>query len=450
MYIQSAVLKNIRSIRDLDLDFGSQLPGWHVLIGDNGSGKSTVVRSLAAVLVGPKEIQALLPVWEEWLTREETFGMIEVTLRRDPEWDKANLPANNKEQVVNRFKFLRLGWNKVELEFNQHLPDEQPGFYNWSNNEGWFSAAYGPFRRFTGGDPSNTNVFKSAKKAGAHLSVFREDVALTEALDWLKDLDFRRLKSGEMNKTREAHEPGPDYTDQDSLLFRQVKSFINASGMLPHGTIFEEIGKDGSVLFQDGNNQRIPVLNMSDGYRSMLSMTFELIRQLVRVYGQEAVFRNVPDTVQLSENASCTIDLPGVVLVDEIDVHLHPTWQTRVGQWFTRHFPAMQFIVTTHSPLVCRACDQGGTIWRLRAPGSEQPSAEVTGIEKERLIYGNILDAYGTELFGDTPVRSTTSDEKLKRLGHLNMLKAVGKLNKSEEKERIHLQKIFTTDAPHS
>jgi hypothetical protein len=135
------------------------------------------------------------------------------------------------------------------------------------------------------------------------------------------------------------------------------------------------------------------------------------------------------------------------VLIDEIDAHLHPTWQTRIGKWFTKYFPQIQFIVTTHSPLICRASEEG-SIWRLTAPGSEEPSAEITGADKDKLIFGNVLDAYGTEFFGKSPVRSTASDEKLDKLGQLNMLAALGKISEEEEKERIQLQQIFTTDDP--
>ena len=62
------------------------------------------------------------------------------------------------------------------------------------------------------------------------------------------------------------------------------------------------------------------------------------------------------------------------------------------------------------------------------------------------MIYGNILDAYGTELFGQSPVISNESDAKLKRLGRLDMLAAFGNISKEEEDERTHLQHIFQTD----
>ena len=56
---------------------------------------------------------------------------------------------------------------------------------------------------------------------------------------------------------------------------------------------------------------------------------------------------------------------PGVVLIDEVDAHLHPTWQRRIGLWFREHFPKLQFIVSTHSPLICQAATVGKNLTDL-------------------------------------------------------------------------------------
>jgi hypothetical protein len=177
---------------------------------------------------------------------------------------------------------------------------------------------------------------------------------------------------------------------------------------------------------------------MSDGYRSILSLTFELIRQLVRVYGAEPVFKNIAQGIM-------TIDPSGVVLIDEIDAHLHPTWQTRIGQWFTKYFPNIQFIVTTHSPLICRASEQG-TIWRLTAPGSDIESGKIDGVAKDRLIFGNVLDAYGTEIFGKAVTVSEESNDKRNRLASLNIKSIMGGISKNEEEELNQLKTIFPTE----
>ncbi len=48
----------------------------------------------------------------------------------------------------------------------------------------------------------------------------------------------------------------------------------------------------------------------------------------------------------------------GVVLIDDIELHLHPAWQRQIGFWLMQRFPLVQFIVSTHSPLICQAAQQ--------------------------------------------------------------------------------------------
>ena len=278
----------------------------------------------------------------------------------------------------------------------------------------------GPFRRFIGGNLEKEKLFKTNPQLGSYLSIFGEDVALSEALSYVKELYIQKLEKK---------------TKLDTLDY--LIKFINEAHLLPHKTQIDRVDSK-NVFFREGNENRVAALQMSDGFRSVLSLTFELIRQLIRVYGSDLVFRKI-------KKGNMVIDLPGVVLVDEIDVHLHPTWQTHIGNWFLKYFPNLQFIVTTHSPLVCRACEKG-SIWRLAAPGSNQESGEVTGLDRERLIYGNVLDAYGTELFGQDVERSDQSQKKLERLAHLSQLNAFGKISDPEKKEMQDLRKILITD----
>ena len=203
MYIKKIEIKNIRSIEYFTMSFPEgREAGWHVLIGDNGAGKSSIVRSIAAVLVGPEQIGAALQVWEEWLTKGQNEGLIELLLRPDLKIDQQGRGQPTGKNISARFLLKRNG--RVTLETNINNKHLSPRNYNWGDNPGWFSVAYGPFRRFTGGDPRWSKVYFSAPKAGAHLSVFGEDIALTEALDWLKELDRRRLKEKEPQPTGSA------------------------------------------------------------------------------------------------------------------------------------------------------------------------------------------------------------------------------------------------------
>jgi hypothetical protein len=84
----------------------------------------------------------------------------------------------------------------------------------------------------------------------------------------------------------------------------------------------------------------VPVERLSEGYRTLFSLAVDIMRNLLRSW---------PDL----ERARA------VVLIDEIETHLHPRWKMRVVSSFRRAFPGVQFIVTTHDPLCLRGMDDG-------------------------------------------------------------------------------------------
>ena len=290
----------------------------------------------------------------------------------------------------------------------------------WGGKGGWFCASYGPFRRFSGGDKDYDKIFYSNPKLAAHLSAFGESVALTESIQWLQDLKFKALEAEHSEEARLLH---------------QLMQFVNQDGFLPHQARLAAVSSKG-VRFVDGNEFDIAVEELSDGYRSILSMTFELIRQMVKAYPGKPIF---------SEDFSQVV-VPGVVLIDEVDAHLHPSWQRQIGLWFREHFPRIEFIVTTHSPFVCQAADVG-TVYRLPRPGSKEKAGMVTGADLDRLLFGNILDAYSTDLFGEGATRSEGAKKRQVRLAELNMAELMRDLKETERAEMESLRSSLPTAA---
>ncbi len=435
MYIKSAEITNIRSVEKFKIEF-SNPAGWHVLIGDNGAGKSTIIRSIALALVGPEEALGLRADWKDWLNRQSEEGEIILSIESGDMDQHSGQSAKLKNKFIPNIISFKKNKEAVSFTTNKTKKTENgtqkaangvpdPMRFNWGHGKGWFSVAYGPYRRFAGGNQEWTKVYYTQPKLGAHLSAFGEDVALTEAIEWLVKLNYQQLEGD----------------TSAGIIIQDIQKLVNSADFLPHKAEIESISSEG-VMFKDGNGSFIHVNQLSDGYRSILSMTFELIRQLVRVYSPDEVFKAIRSGVM-------KIDMPGVVLIDEIDAHLHPTWQTRIGQWFTKYFPQIQFIVTTHSPLICRACEKG-SIWRLAAPGTENVSGEVKGIERNQLIFGNVLDAYGTEIFGTEVTISKESVEMKEKLVALNNKNELNPLPDSEMNELKQLRLIFSTDAPTS
>lgn len=428
MYIQKIEIKNVRSIVNFEFELQQKehLPGWHVLIGDNGSGKSSVLRSISLGLIGPRQALRLNPDWEEWLRSDTNEGSISLEVYYDRDFDRYS--GGGQPVQKNIAVLLNLTRNmdsdksgRVELnEFGSRDTTARKRAYNyiWGENKGWFSAGYGPFRRFSGSDAQNQSLMFTSGKVSAHASVFFESVALSNYREWLKNLDYTSSR-GTDHEARTAEQ-----------LFQHIKEFINQDGFLPFETRLDAIvptPNGTSVVFVDGNGNHVNIEQLGDGYRSILSMTLELIRQMTLTYEIDQVFDPSDPT---------KIGAPGVVLVDEIDAHLHPEWQRRIGFWLIEHFPKIQFIVTTHSPLVCQAASSG-SIWRLPAPGSQQQSYQVESESEEwkRLVYGNILEAYSTDLFGENIDRSPEAQEKLDRVAALSAKELDEPLTNLEEKE---------------
>ncbi|MCC2668140.1 MAG: hypothetical protein K0Q72_611 [Armatimonadetes bacterium] len=418
MYIRRASLEQIRSIDAIEWEVAEgEEAGWHVILGDNGSGKSTFLRAIALALLGPREAEALRQDWGQWITRGETTAAVEL----DVSWDlRDTFVSAGKTPTVRHLTArceLQRANGRAEIV---GLPKSRQAFLQrgiWGSPRGWFSASYGPFRRFSGGDSEFASISLSRPRLAAHLSLFGENFAFTEALRWLQDLDHRRKDKKPEGK-----------------LLDQLIAFVNGSELLPHETVLRSVNSDG-VLFEDGNGVEVAVSELSDGYRSILSLTFELIRQMSILYGPEAVF---------SSDSPPVIALPGVVLIDEVDVHLHPAWQHRIGDWFLRCFPHIQFLVTTHSPIICQSAVKG-SVWRLPRPGTEEQARRLQGTELDRLLYGNVLDAYGTGVFGHGVTRSEAGKERVRRLAELNVKSLDQGLSRPEQEQQELLRAATPT-----
>ena len=417
MHVRKLVIRNIRSITDLEIDIPESHAGWHVILGDNGSGKSSVIRALALALIGPADAAATRQSWLDWIRVDADSGRIEVEVTQDADFDRwVHTGRTSSDPIKLTIEFHRPG----EADKGRALPPKMKGRFAdrtvWGGGSGWFSASFGPFRRFSGGDNAYDRLFYSHPILAPHLSVFGEDVALGEALRWLQDLQFRAYEKDEAAE----------------CLLRGLIDFLKQSPLLPHGAHIEEVTSE-AVIFHDGAGVRLPVERLSDGFRSVLSMTFELLRGLTVAYGNDAFL----DALDAQAGA---VKLPGVVAIDEVDAHLHPAWQMQIGDWFVERFPNVQFFVTTHSPLICRAAEKG-SIWRLPTPGrSDEEARRIKGHDLNRLVYGSVLDAMDTEYFGASVTRSATSQEMVTELAKLNRKRSRGALSDKEEQRRQELQ----------
>ncbi len=73
MYLREVHIKNIRSLKEIQWEVPkNKAAGWHVIIGDNGSGKSSFLRSIALALIGPRDAMSLRLSWDDWLRKDQS------------------------------------------------------------------------------------------------------------------------------------------------------------------------------------------------------------------------------------------------------------------------------------------------------------------------------------------------------------------------------------------
>jgi predicted ATPase len=411
MYLRRLELTDVRAFQHLAWEIDPvEAPGWHVFIGPNGSGKSTLLKAAAIAFVGAIEFRAARRPAQDFIRRADGTekAQIQAFIVPSEDWDTYERRGRKVAGSIDAsITLLSDGTIKANALGGARTI--------WGNGRGWFSAAFGPMRRLSGGNSDNFRLFASYRRLSRHLSIFGEDVALVEILEWLRDLRFKELEhsSGERRGASQLE---------------KVTTFINQPGFLPFGVKLVEVTSE-QIVFCDANGVELPILDLSDGYRTVLALTFEIIRLMLDRYGEQEIFTR--DFRQ--------IRAPGVILIDEVDVHLHPLWQREIGPWLTQVFPAVQFLVTTHSPYVCQSALRG-SVWAFAEPGSDAAVHRLEGEQLKRVLYGDVLNILNSEAFGGLPTRSDHAIQLLDRLAELNRQAHLDNLTHEEVKERESLE----------
>lgn len=347
MYLNRVVVRNIKGFSDeCDLDLHSDdhsHPGWSVITGDNGSGKTALLKAIAIAILGPDQIRGLIPDLSGWVTVGEEKGSISVEIKPDHDFDKTQRGGNPATTFWAEVGFERRG-QAWEIYSADIFRNKKRGAINgpWAQStSGWFALGYGPFRRLYGSSPDAQRLMVIPGRIPHFATLFKEDATLAEGEEWVRQQQYRLLEKRQNEKLA-----------LENLLQLLSEDFLR------QGVQIKDVNSEG-IWLCDAAGRLMPLADMSDGYRSALAMLIDIYRHMVNVYG--------PDILSHEEGPK-VVNRPGVVLIDEVDTHLHPAWQREIGFWLKNHFPMVQFIVTSHSPLVCQAAD-GGRIYHLPQPG---------------------------------------------------------------------------------
>ncbi len=391
MYIKRIKLLNIRCLPtiDLALDKGDTIPRFIVVAGRNGAGKTSFLQAIALGVYGDHLGRQYA---SNWTKRGNSESSVRIELDLPP-----GLPNEG------RFEFLRQYQSSSDLLID--LAEMEPPL---------FLVGYGPMRRLNG--EASFHASRDAQSPEDRvITLFHEGAALREVVSWIQLLHTRKL---------EEKEGAQQLLDGVLALM--------SDGLLPDGGSVTKVDSDG-IQLSLGVPQRTEFLHQSsDGYRTVVAMVLDLLRQLHHLQG-----------LKWTLEGGVQIENQGVVLIDELDAHLHVSWQSTIGFWLKKHFPNIQFIVTTHSPFICQAADPGGLVRLPREDGD--PVQVLEASDYYRVVHGTVDDAMLSTLFGLERTHSDVSQNLRRRLAHLDRKLALESITEAERQEREHVERQLPT-----
>lgn len=363
------------------LDFPKPaLPNVNLLLGNNGLGKTTLLKAIALAALGPAVRSS--GIYANRLVRREPGGQSAKTRKKAVPAQEAVIKAHftpheqdgphGPKAMESRVSVIRKG-DLEELQWSH--PEEEGRWSPIFSRESWafFFVGYGATRRVE----RKEQVDFGARKANSFVraqrvqSLFEEAYSLLPLTSWLPQLQHTN--------------PGR---------YKQVVNLISRLMGKGHYLFTGEMD-EGEYVFDRGG-LKVPFPALSDGYRAFLGWIGDLLYH---------VCATAPKGKMLWENK-------GIVMVDEIDLHLHPKWQMTVLGTLAKQLPNLQFIVTSHSPLIVGSLEWMNII--LMEPGPKQSS---TAKRIEWAVHG--LDADQvllTDFFGMESTRAPGKKRTLKEL----------------------------------
>lgn len=406
-YFLSITLENVRCFGEkqtLDLSDGNGKPAqWTILLGNNGTGKTTVLQTLASFV----ETTSKMRSFDEWAKKKDaaiprppiwvTFTTEERGFFRSPGSDTLKVAvefAYGADLATSARLFQKA---TIEIEGNRDPLRDQLTRGKWPPLIVCFG--YGAARRM-----AERSLPEGEPDTGTE-TLFSYHADLRNAEDWLLRADYAASKESPQQKRQQER------LEQVKQLLLAILPeidgihFLTGSGVYPIPR----------VEFHTPYGW-VPLRHLGYGYQTVIAWMIDFASRMIERYPDS------PDP--LAE--------PAVVLVDEIDLHLHPLWQRQLIGYLSRRFPNTQFIATAHSPLVVQAAT-GANLAVLRRDGDHV----VIDNDVAKIRNWRIDQVLTSDLFGLPSARPPELDELLDRRQAL-LTKA--RLTKADQRELADLE----------
>ncbi|WP_200551975.1 AAA family ATPase [Kosakonia sp. LAM2021] len=304
--IQKVTIANFKGIDELTFNVASN---WQMLLGENGAGKSSVLQAIALCLGGADNFAKVVnengidP--KTWIRSKRQKATIEIQVSG---FVKPHLLNIYRDRAV----FLRAAKRSAFVDYANGSATVKGA--SEARDVQFVLLGYGA-----------TRLLKPAPK--------------------LSELGFREAEPVRYARFDNLFDPLSLLISAEEWLLKQKREIFDLSAR----ALKDLLGLDNNDILVKRNNtimvvmddkKPLPLAALSDGYKTVIALCVDILAIATEFWGD-------PGSAE------------GIVLVDELDCHLHPTWKMRIVSALKRAFPEMQFICTTHDPLCLRGLGAG-------------------------------------------------------------------------------------------
>ena len=330
MELKKLCISNFKMFDHLELFFS---PGFNLLLGDNGVGKTSILEAASVALSG------FLLGMEDVLARNIYKDDVRYQIIKDhngtpnkvyhgPVQVCSTLRYDGVDHTWTRVKKDATGGSRTRIDRRDILRVSQE-LVNSLDKRMWPLISYQSASRHWISARSDANEKKRKQlhdRRCGYLGCLDRAVDLQSIYDWCKQMEWSSVKNR--------------YVPENYRIFGEIISrFMNVMNDGEISQVFFHPTFDKLLYVEQGAFKAIE--DLSAGYQSILNLIIDLAYRM-------AILN--PDAGEEIRKAE------GIVLIDEIDSGLHPKWQWRIIDALTETFPCIQFIAATHSPIIVSAC----------------------------------------------------------------------------------------------
>lgn len=348
MRIDKIEIENFKLFDKVEFSFNAH---FNLIIGINGSGKSSLLRALAVALGGwanayIKDDRNLRPIEKNEIReiqREGRFDPTKLTLIKTS--GIAQIIDKNKNK-----KPVSVEWTRSRQEGNETTftsCNVQFGSYpRWYSFGSFSSLGYETLAYIEKGNTFDLPLIAVYEcdrlwLAKNQLNIEASAKAQYSRFDPYVDCFHTGANHEAIGEWLLKHELASLQLKEETPVLLSIKNAVRNA--LENCTDISFDFEEGRVIV-DFEDKSIPFEHLSDGQRTILGLFCDIARR--------AAILNPHFGGEASENTS------GVVLIDELDLHLHPKWQMKIIGDLQKVFPNIQFICTTHSPILLRSIEK--------------------------------------------------------------------------------------------